>query len=67
MNDSETLMMLARRNDYRTSHVLHLLLSILTVGIWVPVWLLVTLSNAIERRKIDYRLRKVYGNRTGTN
>lgn len=60
-------MMLARRNDYRTSHVLHLLLSILTVGIWVPVWLLVTLSNAIERRKIDYRLRKAYGNRTGTN
>lgn len=67
MSDQETLMMLARRNDYRTSHVLHLLLSILTVGIWVPVWLLVTLSNAIERRKIDYRLRKAHGNRAGTN
>lgn len=28
-----------------TSHVLHFLLSIITVGVWVPIWLLVTLSN----------------------
>lgn len=28
-----------------TSHVLHLLLSLITVGVWLPVWLLVAQSN----------------------
>lgn len=29
-----------------TSHVLHLLLSVITVGLWIPVWILVALSNS---------------------
>ncbi len=29
----------------RTSHVLHLLLSLVTVGMWLPIWLLVALNN----------------------
>lgn len=29
----------------QTSHVLHLLLSVVTVGLWLPVWLLVALNN----------------------
>ena len=28
-----------------TSHVLHLLLSVITVGFWLPVWLLMALNN----------------------
>lgn len=28
-----------------TSHVLHLILSIISVGFWVPIWLLVSLNN----------------------
>lgn len=28
-----------------TSHVLHLLLSIITVGFWLPVWLLIAFNN----------------------
>jgi len=31
-----------------TSHVLHLLLSVVTAGIWVPVWILVSLSNSSQ-------------------
>ena len=38
--------------DYRTSHVLHLLLSLVSIGLWIPVWALVSLSNGIERRRI---------------
>lgn len=43
----------------RTSHVLHLILSILSVGFWVPVWLLVALSNSIENARIDRRIEKL--------
>lgn len=28
-----------------TSHVLHLLLSLITFGLWIPIWLLVAASN----------------------
>jgi len=48
--------LIAKRNDHRTSHVLHLLLSVITAGLWVPIWLLVALSHANERRKIDRKL-----------
>jgi len=50
-------LLLARREDYRTSHVLHLLLSVITVGLWLPIWLLCGISNYNERLKIDKRLR----------
>ena len=43
----------------RTSHVLHLILSILSVGFWIPVWLLVALSNSIENARIDRRIEKL--------
>jgi len=29
----------------RTNHVLHLLLSLVTGGLWLPVWLLVTMGH----------------------
>jgi hypothetical protein len=48
--------LLAKRQHYETSHLLHLVLSIFTAGIWVPVWVLVSLSNANERRRIDRQL-----------
>ena len=59
MIDAKTMSLVSRRDDYKTSHVLHLLLSVFTLGIWVPVWIIVTLSNAIERGKIDRELGKV--------
>lgn len=34
-----------------TSHLLHLVLSLLTVGLWIPVWILVTLA-AGEKTKL---------------
>ena len=59
MIDAKTMSLVSRRDDYKTSHVLHLLLSVFTLGIWVPVWIIVALSNAIERGKIDRELGKV--------
>ena len=49
------------RNDYdavvskskRTSHVLHLLLTIITAGLWIPVWIIVTINNRTRRYRIS--------------
>lgn len=56
---TEVSRLIARRQDYQPSHVLHLLLSVITVGLWIPVWLLVALSHGIERAKIDRKLEKM--------
>ncbi len=48
--------LLARRGDYKTSHVLHFLVSLVTMGLWVPFWILVGISNWNERQKIDKKL-----------
>lgn len=31
---------------YKTSHAFHLVMSILTLGLWLPVWLIVGVYNA---------------------
>jgi hypothetical protein len=42
----------------KTSHLLHLFLSVITVGLWVIMWALVALSNANENAKIERRIAK---------
>lgn len=46
-----------RLERYRTNHILHLLLTIFTGGIWFWVWMLVTISNALERSRIERLIR----------
>ena len=48
--------LLARRADHDTSHLLHLVLSIITAGIWIPVWILITVRHSVARWIIDLRL-----------
>jgi hypothetical protein len=33
------------------SHGFHLIMSIIAVGLWVAVWIIVTISNSIENAK----------------
>ena len=33
-----------------TSHVLHLLLSVISIGFWIPVWFIVTYNNRTKAR-----------------
>ena len=44
--------------QHRTSNVLHLLLSIITFGIWIPIWLLCALSNAMARGSDERAIRR---------
>jgi hypothetical protein len=48
-----------RLAKYDTAHGWHFLASILTAGIWVLPWILFTLSNAVERARIENRIAKV--------
>jgi len=43
------------QTKHRTNHILHLILTICTVGIWLPFWFIVAMSNLIERRKITWK------------
>jgi hypothetical protein len=45
-----------RLEKYKTNHILHLLLSVFSMGFWLPVWLLVSVSNANERMISQMRL-----------
>ena len=47
-------------NEKKVSHVLHLLLSIISCGFWLPVWVLVCLSVSLENRGIRKRNEKRY-------
>ena len=50
-SDQEVAVMLSKKK--KTNHILHLLLSIITAGIWIIVWILVAASNGSENRAID--------------
>lgn len=41
---------LRKANRKKTNHVLHLLLSVLTAGLWLPVWFLVAFKNSASNR-----------------
>ena len=53
MNKSQ---LLARRADHKTSHLLHVVLSVITAGMWIPVWFLVALRHQLTRDSIDRKL-----------
>jgi len=54
--DQEVAVMLSKKK--KTNHVLHLLLSIITAGIWIIFWILVAASNGSENKSIDKMIAK---------
>ena len=44
-----------------TNHILHLILSIVTGGLWLPLWLATGLSNVMYRTRLNNELDKVLG------
>lgn len=43
----------------KTSHILHLLLSLITGGLWIIVWIICALSNRSYNAEIDKQINKV--------
>lgn len=50
--------LLAQRGDKKTNHILHLILSVFSAGLWVPLWIMITIINAMHRGEIDRELGK---------
>lgn len=56
-NQIKAMQLLSKKKS--TMHLLHLVLSVITVGFWVLPWIIVTLSNSIENAKIDRQINKL--------
>ena len=54
-----TTVLLNKLNKYETSHGWHFIASILTGGLWIIMWILFAISNAIERGKIESQINKL--------
>ena len=37
----------------RPNHVLHLLLSVITAGLWIPVWIIIAISSKERRQAVN--------------
>lgn len=57
MNQIKAMRLLSKKKN--TMHLLHVVLSIITVGFWIPVWILVATSNSIKNNRIDREVGKL--------
>ena len=60
INQAQLMIETNNLSSQKTNHILHLLLSVVSVGWWIPIWILVSISNAIERGKTERRINKLY-------
>ena len=58
--------LLKELDKYRTNHILHLLLTILTGGLWLIVWFIVAQRNHGKRIRIERKLGVATGDITKT-
>ena len=56
MNSTDKLVLLAGKP--KTSHLLHLVMSVVTAGFWVPIWVIVALINQQKCANIDRKIKK---------
>ena len=51
----------------KVNHILHLILSIITAGIWVIAWILISISVADEKRTYRKQLKALYERKSTSN
>ena len=49
--------------DAKVNHILHLILSIITAGIWIIVWILIAVSVSMEKSGYNRDLKKLYADK----
>lgn len=57
MNTIKAMQLMSSKK--KTSHVVHLILCLLTMGFWLPVWVLVGVSNSLHNSSVDRQLNKL--------
>ena len=67
MNNPYTIGKLERQYaDEKTSHLIHLALSVVTVGWWIPVWLIAVIMTISTKSKLENNMKKFHGRMTDT-
>ena len=52
MKTNEEILREIQAGKYKTDHVLHFIISLITAGLWIPIWFLVAQKNASKRASI---------------
>ena len=58
-NQAQVIIETNNLSSQKTNHILHLILSIISMGVWLPIWILVGANNAIERGRTESRITKL--------
>ena len=59
---NESILINSKLSQHRTNHILHLILTILTAGIWSFFWLLLSATTISEQNKVrkQYKLKQKF-------
>ena len=57
--DYEIELQKLRIQKHRTNHILHLLISIITAGLWVPIWFIISITNSISRNQATDKIKEL--------
>lgn len=60
---SSNALMLEMRKK-KTSHLFHLLMAVITGGVWIIIWVMCIISNWSENKAIDKQINRVLANET---
>lgn len=60
MKELKAMQLISQKKS--TMHILHLILSVITGGLWVIAWIIVAISNSNENHKIDKRIDALMAN-----
>ncbi len=53
MKASELIIKTNRLNSLKTNHILHLIMSVITWGVWIPVWIIISIGVNSERKMVE--------------
>ena len=68
MNTDYELNKLQRQySSEKTSHIVHFILTLVTGGLWIPVWLLSAWSTASTKAQYERQIKDIYEPTTATN
>jgi len=56
----EIVLLKDQLEKYRTNHILHIILSVLTGGLWIGMWLFLTFHNSTMRDDVRRRIENLY-------
>jgi len=49
--------------DIKVNHILHLILSIITGGLWIIIWIFIVINSSSTKNNLERELKKLYDNK----